>query len=212
MKISLKKLVQAGCLFTLASGAGANSIYECTPQELASYIQEKNISSYVPTPIPTPKEHKEVLLQEAKNAENGSGESCNTIFSEGLDFDLSGIKDIWGDISGISSGGAIAAIKKMAQSYMDELKKGICERASSDYIKEKGTDFLVDQVSEETGLSRGQVKNFDAQDYAFEQIGDSAGVDDRLINPDEDNDRIREREAENTVDDYFDEAEDSLFD
>ena len=80
------------------------------------------------------------------------------------------------------------------------------------YIKEKGTDFLVDQVSEETGLSRGQVKNFDAQDYAFEQIGDSAGVDDRLINPDEDNDRIREREAENTVDDYFDEAEDSLFD
>lgn len=201
------KFVLIVSIVSVSALANAESVYECTPQELATYIQQKNISSYVPTPIPTPKEHKKRMLEEAKNADNSTGESCSTIFSDGLDFEFGNIGDLWG---GISMAGALDSLKKMAGAYMDELKKGICKRTSSEYLKEKGTDFLVDQISEETGLSRGSVENFDAEDYAYEQLGDSIDVDDRLLRPD--GDRAREREARNEVDDYFDEAEDSLFD
>lgn len=213
MKFIKKSLVISMALaFPLASIAEP---YECTPEELSAYIEQKNISSYVPTPIPTPKEYEKQLAEEANLAgDSSSGETCNTIFTEGFDIDLGSVQDIWGAATGGLAGvvgGSIEKLKEMAQSYSEELKKGICERTSTEYVTEAGKDIIVDQISEETGGSRGQVINFDPQEYAYDQIGEGVGVDGDIINPDDRYNNNRERNAEREVDGYFDQFEDSLF-
>lgn len=158
----------------------------------------------------------------AKTGGKGGEEvdDCPLFFEDLNDIDMSDMEmpDLGGLISGgLDSLGDLAKkqMEQLADSLMDVLKQGVCERLSTDYLTELGTDILDDKLSEEIGyttrdITGGNFANEVVNDALSEEYGTSNA---KLLNVmDEDLNKNRERYMEKALDDRLDDFEDEALD
>lgn len=126
------------------------------------------------------------------------------------------------NLGGMLSGGlsdlqdlANQQMEQLASSLMDVLREGVCERLSTDYLTELGTDVLDDALKEEIGYTTKDVAggNF-ANEVINDALKDEFGTSNaKLLNvmDDELNDN-RERYMERQFDKKLDDIEDNTID
>lgn len=143
-------------------------------------------------------------------------DDCPLFFEDLQDIDMSGME--MPDLGGLFSGGLDALgdlakeqMEQLADSLMDVLKAGICERLSTDYLTELGKDVLDDKLDEEIGYTTKDITggNF-ANQVINDGLSDEYGTSNaKLLNVmDEDLNNNRERYMEKALDNKLDDFED----
>lgn len=188
----------------LTTDDSALNIHDCSHDELVTYIQKSTVSLGMPTPLVAPKEF--LKAQEEKDKANGV-EDCGSIFTDMKNIELPSFSDLAGsfDISGAAKKAA-SSIADTAAAYKDKLISGICERSTSEYLKDKAGDVADDVTRDKYGTP---LSRFDPSEEAWNQVGERIGVEGYLIDPD--NSNKRDNQADRDVDDALDEVDDRLW-
>ncbi len=147
-------------------------------------------------------------------------DDCPLFFEDLGDIDMSGMSI--DDLGGFFSGGlgdlqelANEQMAQLAESLTNVLKEGLCERLSTDYLVELGTDVLDDALDEEIGYTTKDIAggNF-ANEVVNDSLQDEYGTSNaQLLNVmDEDLNDNRERYMDRQLDNKLDDIEDEAFD
>lgn len=145
-------------------------------------------------------------------------DDCPLFYSDLKDLEIPDLGDLGGLISGGLSGlqdKAKEQMSNLADTLMDTVKQGVCKRLSTDYIVDKGTDFLDDNLKEEIGyttkdITGGNFANEVLNDSLQEEYGASNAKLLNLLDPKLNN--ARENFIERQIDKHLDEAEDNVMD
>lgn len=157
---------------------------------------------------------------------SASGEEeddCPLFFSELGDVDMSGMEmPGFDDMMGMFEGGldnltkaASEQMEQLTDSLMNVLKEGMCERLSTEYLTELGTDVLDDVLKEEIGYTTDDIEDGGfANEVVNDQLKEEFGTSDaKLLNVmDEDLNDNREKYMEKQYDSKLDEIEDGAVD
>ncbi len=171
-------------------------------------------------------------LEAAKNEElnktgggeglDGEEETCNMFFSEIEDVDMSDTDIDFSNIGNPFNGGlsgltdmATAQVSQLGESLMNVLKEGMCERLSSDYLLELGTDALDDMLGDEIGYTTGDISggNF-ANEVVNDQLKEEHGTSNaKMYNiMDQDLNNKRESYMNKMLNNKLDDIEDEILD
>lgn len=182
-----------------ASGANGNAVAESVAKAQSSALQKSG----------------------SANGSDDDEEECNLFFSDLEDINMDDMTIDFSQLGGLLSGGldflkdfATEQFTQLTESLMDVIKAGFCERLSTDYLTELGTDYLDDQLKEDYGyttsdMTSGKFANQVLNDQLQDEYGDS---DAKLLNiMDEDLNDNRERYMEKALDNKLDSIEDEIF-
>lgn len=145
-------------------------------------------------------------------------EECNLFFSDMMDIEMPESSDT--DYAEMLKGGLSALkelakeqVKLLAQSLTNVIKAGFCERMSTEYLTDLGTDYLDGVLKENYGyttddINDGNFANKVINDQLVEQNGDSNAKMFNIMDPELN--KKRERYMEKMLDNKLDSMEDEL--
>lgn len=198
----LKKTLLSLCI-TLAFSSAVHSAdavvndYDCTVEELKSYIGTKTEGLVQRrTTIPNFKEF--IKHNTTRTSPTTAGNPVNGGVNEQENCDF-----FWGDLEEVkfpdkSSDGIIEAILSgnigaildkskervvdIATTMAEEVKKGLCERLSTDNVKNTIIDYGDAQLDKNTGYNSGELLNPDLNSMINSQLKNGYGNMGKLIN------------------------------
>lgn len=192
------------CLLLAAPSYAETKKYDCTNEELASYIEQASAPLNMTTGISKPKDFTEALIQTRaeENAASGKEDECFNIWSGDIDLNeewkklMDALDKINFDFSFSGFGGFdFSSIlnnigklyDKAMEQIMEELNKGFCERVSAvDWSKIGGEakDYFVGKIDKKYG--------FDLDDDSWwsdamrkEMKGEFGDIGEYIFDPDE---------------------------
>tara|TARA_B100000700_G_scaffold267699_1_gene307816 strand:+ start:85449 stop:86096 length:648 start_codon:yes stop_codon:yes gene_type:complete len=205
-KLLLSTTIIISTLFTTSVNALESSnppVYECSPEELHSFVLKNTVAERQPSPVPSADEVKEAIL--SVKAEEGS-ESCLALWGEinlqeKFQEAIQSIKDIDLTMSGDMIASIMEGIKSTIENIWDEtmaeLTEQICNLIDPENISEVINDKVDDRYGFELDDIDGSVNDL-VEDELEGQFGNKA---DYLYDPNEIGEDSR-REAKKEVRDY----------
>lgn len=211
MKTTLKKslltlsLLSALSVSAISSGADSDAFapneYDCTPEELTSYIEKKSESIVQRDTAITDFESFKVATQGVGSnldtyANSGSGSNGNSSLvakQEDCDYFWGDIDDISVDdgifdkITGIFDGGlggiydmAADRIGKITDDMLGSIKKGLCKRLNTNTVKREVYKYGDQMMKQKTGYNSRVLQ--DPQIIVNDVLSDNLGSTGKLLN------------------------------
>lgn len=201
----MKKKILFISMFLLASTPTfASKKYDCSNEELASYIEQASAPLNMTTGISKPKDFTEALIQTRaeENAASGKKDECFNIWSGDIDLDeewkklMEAFDKINFDFSFSGFGGFdfSSILNKIGKLYdkamediMEELNKGFCERVSEvDWKKIGGEakDYFVGKIDKKYGYDLDD-DSWWSEAMKKEMKGEFGDIGEYVFDPDE---------------------------
>lgn len=161
----MKKFIPALAITILSSSimtayaSTTESSIDCTDEEINAYMDQSGFKKKRAfNTIPNTDEYIKAEIERKKIEEGAEADDCLTIFDEGVDTSkadevLTTIKDVLNDpIGGLSKAGDIASerIGEMYEETTKQMKKGICDRLSTEGVTDSVGDEIDKIYKEET--------------------------------------------------------------
>ncbi len=161
----MKRIIPALAITILSSSimtayaANTESSIDCTDEEINAYMDQSGFKKKRAfNTIPNTEEYIKAEIERKRIEEGAEADDCLTIFDEGVDTSkvddvLTTIKDILKDpMGGLSKAGDMASerIGEMYEKTTEQMKKGICERLSTEGVTEAAGDQIDKIYREQT--------------------------------------------------------------
>lgn len=168
-------------------------VYECSPEELHSYVMKNTVAERQPSPVPTADEVKDAI--NSAKAEEGS-ENCLALWNdinlqEKFNEAIQSIKDIdltmGGDMISSIMDGIKSTIESVWEGAMDELTEQICNLIDPNTVSDVINEKVEDRYGFDLANVDGSVNDL-VEDEMENQFGNKA---DYIYSPDKIEDDTR---------------------